>query len=631
MPTPSEIRQQALRPGDAGPTGRVARLAAAILGYPAWTIVTVITATMSVFLFLLLGQAWFYFDDFEFLQDAHSGGLSLETLFRPIAGHVLPITRVLTWVVLLPGEPSWTIARLIIVALFVASCWSLWWALGVFFGDDNKKLIPFILFATSATVGVFSSWWCSAIQEFMLAITLFQSVGWGVRYLRERKLGSLVITYAWWALGMLAFEKSMVILIVIPAIALAYFSSGNLWQRIRLLWSDFKLAMVSAFLLALTVTVAYVWYVPEGSDTKLEPGLIGPLLDVMLGRTLWPMLAGGPLRWNNETGAVVADPPAIYFNVILVVVVVTFGFLALRRRRVGRAVALVGVVFAFAFTLLLITRATDMGATLGHLFRYQGEVFMVTILALGLSLMPLIGATESSEDRAEPVLQFSPGPQHLLPTIILLVGLSLVSSLTYFNSWKTFPQRAEKYLANLEKGVRRSPTAVIAGGNVPNDLLWAVHGPYTRVGNLIEPFNIPARFDQPTTKLQVIDNEGRVVPATVSARGQTQLGPDPDCGWRVSDREPVTLPMENRMIPWVWWSRIGYMAGTRTQVRVTAGSQSFQKTLPSGLGTLYFPTDGDFAAIRVEVLSQGNVICLDRAVIGDAVPVNQTQTAEGTG
>ncbi|HNN48943.1 MAG TPA: hypothetical protein PKM12_08200, partial [Marmoricola sp.] len=144
-------------------------------------------------------------------------------------------------------------------------------------------------------------------------------------------------------------------------------------------------------------------------------------------------------------------------------------------------------------------------------------------------------------------------------------------------------------------------------------------------------FNIPARFDQPTTKLQVIDNEGRVVPATVSARGQTQLGPDPDCGWRVSDREPVTLPMENRMIPWVWWSRIGYMAGTRTQVRVTAGSQSFQKTLPSGLGTLYFPTDGDFAAIRVEVLSQGNVICLDRAVIGDAVPVNQTQTAEGTG
>ena len=143
-----------------------------------WLVAVSLTTVMAVFRFILLGKSWFYFDDFEFLQDAHSGSISPETLLKPIAGHVLVTTRFLTWVLLLPGEPSWLLARVILVALFAASCWSLWWMLRVCFDNPRMSLIPFTLYATSATVGLWAGWWASAIQEFTLAIALFNAIGW---------------------------------------------------------------------------------------------------------------------------------------------------------------------------------------------------------------------------------------------------------------------------------------------------------------------------------------------------------------------------------------------------------------------------------------------------------------------
>ena len=110
-------------------------------------------------------------------------------------------------------------------------------------------------------------------------------------------------------------------------------------------------------------------------------------------------------------------------------------------------------------------------------------------------------------------------------------------------------------------------------------------------------------------------------------RGQTMEGRSHDCSWKVTADHPVSLTMEQRMIPWEWWARVGYMAGIKTRVRVMAGSTEFQKDLSSGIGALYFPTDGDFDAIKVEVLTPESTLCLDRVIIGDAV--KQEATSEG--
>ena len=87
--------------------------------------------------------------------------------------------------------------------------------------------------------------------------------------------------------------------------------------------------------------------------------------------------------------------------------------------------------------------------------------------------------------------------------------------------------------------------------------------------------------------------------------------------------------MTHAMIPWEWWARMGYMAGTATRIQVTAGSERFQKTLPAGVGELYFPTSGDYDSLRVEVLTPKSTICLDKIVIGDAVDA-QSVNASGS-
>lgn len=619
MQTPSEILQETRSSSGEPSSGTLARATQKLGALPTRMIALFTAVSMGIFLFLLLGKSWFYFDDFEFLQDAHSGGLALETLFRPIAGHFLPVTRALTWVILLPGEPSWILVRIIILLLYLGACASLWWMLNSSFGNRRMNLLPFTMFATSATVGVWAGWWCVAIQELVMTIAFFNAVGWGLKYLRHRHLTSLMVTYGWWLLGMLAFEKSMVILLVIPVLALAYFCTGGPRQRIAHLWSHYRLAVITTFVLGTTTSVFYVWFSPEAGASKMKAGVILPLLDVMLGKTIWTMLLGGPLKWSNQTGAVVPEPPALYFNLILLTIGLALAWLFAQRRRVGRAVALVGVVFLFAYSLLLVTRAVSMGSALGHLYRYQGEVFLATVLALALALMPLEGSAESSEPRPERVLSLHP-PTHLVTVMAaILISFSVVSSVTYYHSWQVFPQRAKSYLNNLNKGATEHRHAVIAGGNVPNDILWAVHGPYTKIENLVRPFNIPAKFEKPTTDLRVVDDKGHLQPAVVAARGQTDLGPSKECGWRVTSTQPATLPMQHRMIKWVWWARLGYMAGTKTAVRVTAGNQTFRKTLPSGLGNLYFPTDGDFDSVRVEVLTDNATICLDRVTVGDAV------------
>jgi hypothetical protein len=575
---------------------------------------------MGVFLFALLQKSWFIYDDFDFLQDAHAGGLSLDTLFRPTSGHILPVTRIYTWVLLLPGEPSWLIASLIIVALFLISCWSLWWLLKVCFQDNRLSLLPFTLYATSATVALWATWWSMAIQELMLAITFFNAIGWAIKYFRSRQLLPLALTYFWWLIGMLSFEKSMIILIIIPAIALAYFSTGRPWQRIQQLWSKYKIAVITTFIAALGMTSLYFLNVPETKQSKLDPSLIWPLLNVMLGETIWPMLLGGPLQWSNKLGSLTPNPPAIYFNVVLVSIALTVAFLALKRRRVGRAISLVALSFLFAFMLLLITRALVLGPPLGYLYRYQGEVYLAAILALSLSLMPLSEALEPSETRKSPILDFTPKPIHVVGIAIVIVVCSLVSTVTYYNSWSALPMRAKAYMANLSHDLHKDPSVVIVGANVPDQINWAVKGTYGQIESMIAPFGLSPAFNKPTTNLRVVDDNGNLRPASIEIKGQTKKGPHKDCGWRVSAAYPVSIPMEQKMITWSWWARLGYMTGQKTTVRITAGDTVFQKDLSSGFGDIFFPTDGDFDSIDVEVLTQGSTLCLDKAVIGDAVP-----------
>ena len=84
-------------------------------------------------------------------------------------------------------------------------------------------------------------------------------------------------------------------------------------------------------------------------------------------------------------------------------------------------------------------------------------------------------------------------------------------------------------------------------------------------------------------------------------------GPDPDCGYRVSDL-PRTIPLGGDLIAWPFYARIAYFTGTETQLNVAIGGRIHSVPLQTGgVRAVYFPVTGPASDIFVSTGSPGVV------------------------
>jgi hypothetical protein len=570
---------------------------------------------------MLLGS-WFYTDDYRLLAQSRGERLDLDYLTTPFDSQFMPVGRLIAWVVSNSGEvaTSWGAAVTITLLLSTLAAGACWWMLVSVFGTRVAILPLFALYLFSALSAPALMWWAAGLNQLPLQAVWFATVAAWTGYLRTRRLRWLALTTSLVVLGLLAYVKTLLVLPVLFVLAVGYFASGTLRERLVTAVRTYWTAAVAGLLVAGAYVAYYAVAVPQPFvEQDAGTGLAGSLADTMLATAFGSSAVGGPWRWdtrNPPTGY--ADPPSWAVHVAWVVLVATIVLAALRRRRSGRAWLVLALSLAGAWALLLTTRAPVAGAGIGLEMRYLTETVCALVLALGLAWLPVPGAREHSTPRARPLLAVAPTPVLVgVLSCAYLVG-AVASTATYARIWHT-DNPGSAYLHRVSDSVDASGSLDLTGGPVPAAVMPGYAFPYNTLEVLVPLYTAKAEFPSISTTLHSVADDGTVTPTVIDPAVTSPTGPTPGCGWDVS-ASGRSIPLENGTIDVDWWLRIGYLASARTDVTVTAGDVSRTTTLNPGIGSLYVQATGAFDRVRISGLTPGATLCVDVVEVGLPVP-----------
>jgi hypothetical protein len=571
----------------------------------------------------LVHRAWavytgyFYTDDYLLLLEAKREGLTLDYLMSPFNSHLMPGSRFLIWLVETSGPLNWGLAASITLALQAMASLAALWMLTVLFGSRWWVLAPLGIYLTSAITAQASLWWISSLNQVSIQAMFFVAVAAWVRYLRCRRIRWLLLAALAVAVGLLFFQKILLVLPVLVFLAFVYFAEGSLLRRTTFL--------VRRYWPAVLVMGAVVGAYGLHSLVKVSQPFTGDK-DVDLLRLTWNMVGsavtgalGGPWTWDWRPGGSWASTPTfvVLMSVAMAVIVVVATSLA--RRRAWWGWALLAGYLALAVALVASSRAPVYGAEIGLAYRLQTDTVCALVLSLGLATLPLLDAPHPLGPRRQV------SGRHLLPGLwsarvpavaVALVCLSgLVSWTTYANDWHQH-NASKSYLTTLDDDLARSGVINLVDRQVPNEVLPAAFfAPDNRVSTLADLLERPVDFPVAASTLATVSDSGSVHEALVSPRTSAPPGPNPNCGW-LGSAPRLKIPLEGTTFDLDWWVRVGYLSTQADSVTVTLGDDQIPARLVKGLANLYVHTQGVLDSIVISDLSPDTKICVDVVEVG---------------
>ncbi len=580
-------------------------MVAAQLGFRAWA----------------LYPSWFFTDDYRLMLDAHGTPLSWRYSWTSFDSHVMPLGRVLVWLVTEAGPLNWHLVSSITLAFQLMASLACLWMLVTLFGARWVVLVPLALYLTSVLTMPALMWWAAGLNQMPFQVSFFCSVTLWVTYLRSRRLRDLMLTLVSVTIGIGFYEKALIVGVVLSFLALGYFASGSLRVRVLHVLRTYRPAVVAGGILSGGYLYYYLLHVPRPFEGSSGGDIVADdIADTMLGTSLPTGLIGGPWRWWNTTPPIVlADPPGWTVHVAWMMLLLVVLYSALRRFRTLRGWALLATYVLCLYAVLTVSRGQIYGGLSGLEYRYLTDAVCVAALVVGLVFAEIDGAVESSAPRPEPVLRWQLPPTLAVALTSLVAIGGVVSSLQYVHYWH-HDNAGREYVRNLQASLRAHqgpadlPPQIIPGNVMPS---------YTEPDNRSELFlpllKSKARFPDTTDDLMVIDSNGAIVPALVTAATTSKPGPEPDCGWELTAGSS-TIPFGARTYDWTWWLRIGYLSSQNTPVTISVGESTYVSDLTKGLGVLFVRAPGVFDDVTLSGLANGTTLCVDSVDVGDPVP-----------
>ncbi|NYI76596.1 hypothetical protein [Nocardioides panzhihuensis] len=561
-----------------------------------------------------LYPGWFLLDDYRLIDDARGGPFTLERLLAPYDSQFMPVGRAIAWVVS-REDANWGMAATSVFVMQVLAGIACAWMLFTLFGVRPWALAPLALYLFTALNVPAMMWWAAALNQVPLQLVFFVSVGAWVRYARSRHLGWLAVTMLALGFGLLCYVKTALVFVVLAYLLLAYFSHGSplqrVWHAVRRAWP----ALIAAVALGGIYAYHYVTEVPSIFVGEKRPPA-GDLAEAMLGRSLVTGLLGGPWRWNDITLPTVQIDPPLWATSAAWVVLIGFAVgAALFRRRTGRAWGLLSIYAILAFGLVVTSRAPLVGAIIGLELRYLTDLAPLAALCLGLVTLPLLGATESSERRATPLLTVTPDPRILVAAVAVVAASGIWSGVTYARVWHSDHPSAE-YMHNAMTDLRNLGGVVdLLDQTVPRHVDPGFTPPSNTTRVLLPLLVDNARFPLASDNLHLLDEQGNVHPARVEGVS-SKPGPAAGCGWRVSSSQ-TTIPLERAAFDYRWWISISYLAPQSGTLEVRAGGSTREVPVHRGLGTAFVRVDGEVDEVVLQMQDDATTLCVDMVAVGE--------------
>ena len=580
-------------------------LIAAQLGFRAWA----------------LWGSWFYFDDLAFMSRAMNQPFDAGYLFESYGGHLMPAGFALAWVMTkwwVYDWAPWAITLLLLQALASVGILRL---LVSMFGRR-----PFVLVLLAAyLVWVFTLpaglWWAAGINQLPLQVALGFGLTAFLAHLRTRRVRHLVVALVWVALGLLFYEKTVLVLGIYAVVALGWFTSGTTPQRLRGLWAQYRLAVVASAALGAAYLAVYARFgLDLGTGQTASVSWTSIAWDLVAVAML-PAAIGGPLTWEGLSAGSLADPSDLVMVASWAAVAGLAGY-AWRSRTISlRAWTPVLLTTVANVVLLASARAGIVGPGIAREYRYQTEAAVVLVLGIGLAFLPLRGATEQNGRRADAPVGHE--DRRLVAAItVVVVALALVSSVRYVHRWQSHNQ-TRAYLENVERALTSADQPVpLVDAGVPQTLLWSFRYPENTYSHLFRPWSADLDFPRNAVEdLYVFDDSGELAQVRLDPARSMKLpeDADADCPYPL-EGATVTIPLDGPVIGGGWWIALNYHSPAETSFRLVAGDEAHDVTVPAGRHTAWFQAAGTFDEVRINSFPEDSELCVTGLVLGSPRP-----------
>ena len=565
----------------------------------------------------VLLPAWFYSDDFIFLEDALKNRPTPDFLLTPHDSQLMPLGVAISWVVAHAGPYNWLLAASITLLLQAVAAVSCLVMLRTLFGDRWVILAPlgFYLFAPMGIEAM--TWWAAALNAVPIQIAFFLLVTSVVRWARERRVRWAIASGAALTLAVISGPRGLVMVVPVGLLLLLFLTPGWWWTR------PWRLLRTHAALIVplIVVGAGYLLVYADSTPSPVEARGSAPALAIgrnLIGTSWLTSLVGGPWRWDEYNPPMSRPDPPVVLYVIAGVAVLALVVMAVRR---GARVALAALAILVAqllvtYLALVYGRGLQLGANAGLMTRYLTDTLPVTALVLGLLLVPVTGATIASRPvRVQGRWRtFAAGV-----TAVFLVG-SVVSTVAYAAAWhRDYPARA--FVDNARSSLTSEP-AVIADLEVPNNVQARLSYPHNLPSRLLYPMGSGVDATYRGNDIRILDDEGIHRQAAIFASATSRPGPVRDCGYRVSDRA-VRIRLDKTVPNPFWWVAIGYLSSADADLEVRLdGTKVDDIHVQNGLHTYFMRGEGPLDTVTLRSTSDNVTVCVDTVRVGDLVPVS---------
>jgi hypothetical protein len=587
---------------------------------------------------LFLGHFYFRQDDLHVLELALAHPFSWSYLTFVGAGHLIPGVYAIAWAVSRISPYSWGLAGTITVVMLAGAGLMALRLLRTLFGTRPAILVPLAVYLLTPITMPDLGWWTSAIESLPLQIAIFGAVNAQVFYVRTRRFRHAVAAAAWVLVGLLFFEKALVLPLLLLGVTSGFLTDGSWLRAIRRSLLEYwrgwalQLALAGGYLVVLLLSLR---------TSSAQPGIPGRAAGVLafigeiIKDTFAPGALGGPWQWfpsGDSEYAYSAPPGALAWLSVAAVVVIILASIA-HRKYAWRAWALLAGWLAGADIVpVLIGRISELGPNLiGLETRYVADAAPVLAICLGLAFWPVAGRPDTVRGRRAAPDAMHPGRMIAAGVLGAFIIGSVWSVQDYQNLTTSTPDRT--FIANARVALALAPSGtVIFDEQVPASLMLGIFGKYAYESLLLKPLEGGAaaslrwttRPEGTMDHLMVFGPDGRLRPAAVYGQGAVAGAQGQNCLKAKARRAPKRLvlhflrptPATSQLL------HVGYLAAPRVSgddVMVSYGGSSQLLTVQTGLHDAYFPVIGSADSVTLSGPAVAG-LCVAGAQAGVVLP-----------